>query len=92
MGDKITLSVEIDVEKDTYCIINYYNGKRDEIYAQSSREKALVYMVSLMCDFRPPRDLSYRDIPFDRTPPEKADVRCPMCLELSGDKNQDQKS
>ena len=58
---KIILSVEID--GDCYTIRNYFDGKQDESYRSTSKERAIVDMVALLSGFQPPRDLLSRDIP-----------------------------
>ena len=60
-NDKILLTVEID--GDRYTIRNYYNGKLNESYAQSTKEQATINMVALLNGFQPPRGLKSRDIP-----------------------------
>jgi len=58
---KIVLTVELD--GDCCTVRNYYDGKQDESYRSTSKEKAVVDIVALLNGFQPPRNLRRRDIP-----------------------------
>lgn len=74
-GEKIAIGKEevlmsISEKNGQFKIRNYSDGKVNESYLPESKEKAIVYMTSLICGYQPPRSLLCRDIPIPKTQSE----------------------